>query len=130
MASPPMQELQERLEKAREELKNLEQLIQAGDIDPRVLRDFREAVDHIRLTAWAVQKAIEHRGEPGGDLYLLPLLTNERIRRATRLNNDLMAALDPNDAASQTEAIGELFASVEQLYNHLAPRLGRSRKKS
>ncbi|MGC2719690.1 MAG: hypothetical protein WA209_08870, partial [Candidatus Acidiferrales bacterium] len=45
-----------RLETATSELQQLEQLVQSGELDQRVLSEFRNAVDHIRTTAWAVQK--------------------------------------------------------------------------
>ena len=44
-----------RLQRATDELRQLEKLIRSASIDPRVLDDFREALDHIRLTAWGVR---------------------------------------------------------------------------
>ena len=44
-----------RLQRATDELRQLEKLIRSASIDPRVLDDFREALDHTRLTAWGVR---------------------------------------------------------------------------
>ena len=44
-----------RLQRATDELRQLEKLIRSASIDPRVLDDFRQALDHTRLTAWGVR---------------------------------------------------------------------------
>jgi len=41
-----------RLKKTPAELQRLDQAIKSGNIDPRVLREFRDAVDYVRKTAW------------------------------------------------------------------------------
>lgn len=45
-----------RLEAATGELHKLEELVKSDELDSRVLSEFRNAVDHIRSTTWAVQK--------------------------------------------------------------------------
>jgi hypothetical protein len=49
------QSISERLRAATNELQVLEQLVISSDSSPRVLGEFRGAVDSIRQTAWAVQ---------------------------------------------------------------------------
>src|SRR5258707_14254990 len=44
------------LKKTSAELLRLEHAIRTGGIDQRILTDFRDAVDHVRKTAWAVQE--------------------------------------------------------------------------
>src|SRR5947209_7285965 len=44
------------LKKTSSELFQLEHAIRSGGIDGRILTDFRDAVDHVRKTAWAVQE--------------------------------------------------------------------------
>ena len=56
----PNPELSSRLEKISQELRELEQALKtAGTVEPRVLRQFRDAVDHVRLTAYTVQQWLE-----------------------------------------------------------------------
>ncbi len=43
------------LQRATDELRQLEKLIRSASVDPRVLDDFREALDHVRLTAWGLR---------------------------------------------------------------------------
>jgi hypothetical protein len=114
--------LSRRMEQAKKELRALEQSMQAEGIDAPVLQDFRQALDHIRLTAWAVQKWIELKGQNRDTGSVLSLLTGERIRRATQLNTELEAHLDPAEATMQTDGLAELFQSVERLLERLAPQ--------
>ena len=44
------------LKKASFELVKLEETIRTGGIDARILAEFRDAVDYVRKTAWAVQE--------------------------------------------------------------------------
>jgi hypothetical protein len=48
----------ERLKATTDELQKLEKLVISGGCAPRVLCAFRDAVDSIRQTAWAVQQVV------------------------------------------------------------------------
>lgn len=115
------QNLTARLEKARGELQELAEAIKAGDIDARVLREFRESVDHVRLTAWAVQQWLELQAQNRDAYSVLPLLTGERVRRATLLNATLTGELDTVEITLDTEGLRDLFEAVDQLLLRLAP---------
>lgn len=108
-----------RLKKATAELAELERAIRVGDVNPRVLREFRDAVDHIRKTAWVVQEWGERKAQGRETETVLGLLTLERIRRATQLTNDLAADLQSKDIPPQTAGLFELFRAVEQLHRVL-----------
>ena len=45
-----------------QELVKLEQLLKAGMVDPAVLKEFRETVDEVRKTSWAVQQSLAGDG--------------------------------------------------------------------
>ncbi len=103
------------------ELKELEQLIRTGNIDARVLQDFRESVDHVRTTAWAIQQWIE-LGEHHKDQYsVLPMLTLERVKRAAQITHDLSLDLDCTDVRFETPGLEGLFYAVRGLYARLSP---------
>ena len=51
---------------------------------------------------------------------VLPLITAERIRRATQLSNDISADLAAHEVSSETAGIGELFRSLGHLHQNLA----------
>src|ERR1700692_4205650 len=78
----------ERLKAATDELQKLEQLVVSGDCAPRVLSEFRGAVDSIRLTAWAVQRWAELQRQHRDPYTVLGILPEERVRRVTQLTRD------------------------------------------
>lgn len=112
--------LSARLQKMSSELRELEQTMKSGDIEPRVLREFRDSVDHVRQTAWAVQQWIELQTKRGDAYSVLSLLTVERIRRATQLSSDLSIDLDATEVTFETEGLSKLFEAVRGLYERLA----------
>jgi hypothetical protein len=109
-----------RLQRVGNELLELNQAIRSGEIDVRLLHGFREAVDHVRETAWAVQQWIELQAQDKDAYSVLPRLTVERIRRASQLNNDLALDLDAAEVTIETEGIENLRHSVRGLYKRLA----------
>ena len=108
-----------RLQRVGNELLELDQAIRSGDIDVRLLEGFRQAIDHVRETTWAVQQWIELRAQKRDAYGVLPRLTVERIRRATQLNNDLALDLDATEITMETEGIENLRQSVRGLYKRL-----------
>ena len=107
------------LRKASAELLTLEQGIKSGEIDPLILRDFRDAVDHVRKTAWAVQEWRERQIQHRDPSTVLSLLTLERIRRATTLTHDLLEDLKAKDVSHRTEGIAELHQAIVELHKRL-----------
>lgn len=113
-----------RLQSATTELQELENLVKLGELDPRVLREFRNAVDHIRATAFAVQQWVGLKDS--GDPYsVLPTLSAERVRRATQLTKDLVLDLQTLDVSVETAGLPELFTAVDDLRRRLAALLNR-----
>jgi hypothetical protein len=107
------------LKKACSELVKLEYDMRTGEIDPQVLKEFRDAVDHVRKTAWAVQEW-QHRQSKERDPHtLLSLLTTEQVRRATQLCDAITAASATREIARETPGINELFRAVERVHQSL-----------
>lgn len=109
-----------RLAKASAELRQLEQAIKAGDIDLRILHEFRQAVDHVRHTAWALQQWFELQAQRRDAYTVLPQLTADRIRRATQLCNELALDLDTTEVTFETEGLDDLLRAVEGVFQRLA----------
>jgi hypothetical protein len=101
------------------ELLKLENGIKAGEIDPYVLREFRDAVDYIRKTAWAVQEWQERKVQKRDTATVIPLLVAERIRRGTQLYEALTADLKSHAIRPEAAEIEDLFHAIEHLYEEL-----------
>jgi len=112
-----------RLKKATAELRELEREIKSGGIDARVLRDFRDAVDYVRKTAWAVQEWQERQMKQHDTATVLPLLFAERVRRTTELSTVILADLADKQITPETAGMAELLQAIERLHARLTESL-------
>lgn len=108
------------LRKASAELVRIEQEIKAGGIDSRILEEFRDSVDYVRKTAWAVQEWQERQMQKHDPQTVLPLITSERIRRATQLSLAITTDLADRQVTRETTGMRELFQAVQGLYPRVA----------
>ena len=107
------------LRKTCADLVKLEYDIRSGAVDSNVLRDFRDAVDNVRKTAWAVQEWQERQLRGQDPQTVLPLLTAETIRRATQLLEAVVSEAAANEIARETVGVEELFRAIEQAHERL-----------
>jgi len=115
------------LKKTSAELLRLEHTIRTGGTDPRILMDFRDAVDHVRKTAWAVQEWQERQIQNHDPHTLIPLLTSERIRRAAQLGNAIVRDLASQEVNRETPGVDQLFDAVTRMHQLLADLLAQPR---
>ncbi len=113
--------ISERLQAATDELQKLEKMVLSGDCAPRVLTEFRGAVDSIRQTAWAVQQWTVLQSQNRDPYSVLGILSEERVRRATQLSRDLRLDLESLELNVETEGLDKLFQATKALYDRLAP---------
>lgn len=89
------------------------------NIDGPVLRELRQALDNLRLTAWTVNE-LQNARETGQDTRAMTtFLTAERLRRIRRMIDDLCAELESNGSAWPANSIHDLQASVRMLRERL-----------
>lgn len=115
-----------RLRAATDELQALEKLVLSGDCAPRVLAEFRTAVDSIRQTAWAVQQWNELQQQHRDPYTVLSTLSGERVRRATQIAKELTVDLESLELGLETEGLENLFKAVKRLYERLDPLFRKS----
>jgi hypothetical protein len=108
------------LRKASAELVRIEQEIKVGGIDRRILEEFRDSVDYVRKTAWAVQEWQERQLQKHDPQTVLPLITSERIRRATQLSLAITTDMAAHAMTRETTGMRELYQAVENLYPRVA----------
>ncbi|HEY6944873.1 MAG TPA: hypothetical protein VI431_07010 [Candidatus Acidoferrum sp.] len=107
------------LKKACADLVRLEYDMRFGSTDQRVLREFREAVDNVRKTAWAVQEWQERQSRQQDPQSVLPLLTAERVRRATQLCEAIANAAAAHEVVRETVGVEEFLRAVERVHQSL-----------
>jgi hypothetical protein len=107
------------LRKTSAQLVQIGEAIKSGGVEPRILREFRDAVDYVRKTAWAVQEWQERQLKQHDPQTVLPLITAERIRRVTQLSQAVLADLAAREVSRDTAGIDELFRAVESLYRRM-----------
>jgi hypothetical protein len=111
------------LKKTSADLAKIEQTIRSGGIAPSILTEFRDAVDHVRRTAWAVQEWQERQLLNRDPQTVLPLITTERIRRATQLSKAITLDLAAQEVTRDTAGIDELLQAVDSLQQRVADLL-------
>jgi hypothetical protein len=107
------------LKKTCADLVRLEYEMRSGPFDPRILREFRDAVDNVRKTAWAVQEWQERQARQQDPLTVIPLLTAEGIRRATQLCDAITTGVTEQEVVRETVGIHEFFQAVVRVHQSL-----------
>jgi hypothetical protein len=110
-----------RLQRTTEELKVLEQLLVSGDFSPRILSEFRNAVDSVRQTARVVQMWMGLQQQHRDPYSVMSALSADRVRRATQIAKDLTVDLQSLEVDFGTEGIAELFQAIAALHERLLP---------
>ena len=74
-----------------------------------------------------MQKWIGLSDQSGGDPFsLLPIMSAERVKRATQISSDLSLDLQSIEVGIDTPGIVELFNAVDDLHRRLAALLKRT----
>jgi len=112
-------QLATRLQAVTKELYEVEEAIKSAQIEPEILREFREAVGQVRSTSWALQKFFEI-GDEQKPSEVLAFLNTERIRLATRLCQHLNNDIKRQEIDRQSPYLEGLLETVETLFTRLA----------
>ncbi len=115
----------ERLKHATDELHEIQEQLITGKVDPRILTDFRDAVNRVRTTAWAVQHTLESREPENQGLSVLSLLAAERVRIAYQMCRIIAADLSNNGMSHASGKLVQLYLAVGDLTRQLEHILGR-----
>ena len=112
--------LTSRLRKASGDLRELEADIKTGMVDVRVMVEFREAMNHARQTAYAIEKWIHEEEKTGGNPYsVVEMVIGERMRVLSELTHDLINDVDSGDLNYETEGVNELYSLILSLQERL-----------
>lgn len=109
------------LQHATEQLAEIEKALpqHLSDVDFRVLRSLREAVEELRRTTGAVQQWQELALEGKSAYSVLEHLSSARVDRATHLLHDLTADMDACELSTESKDFENLARAVERLYERM-----------
>ena len=99
-----------RLKSVISELRPLQKLLVNEKVDPRVLTDFRDALNRVRNTAWAAQQSAADPMYESSPVSVTSLLTSERIRAAYQLCCTIHDDLHRDDVPFQRGQLSELYS--------------------
>jgi hypothetical protein len=107
------------VKKTSVELQKLEKSLLAEGIDPRLLNEFRDAVDYIRTVSLAVQQFRERQLHGRDDSDVASVIVAERIRRTAGLCLEMIADIDAARVSSDAKGLEDLYESLEQVGDRL-----------
>lgn len=121
--SVPNAGIDQRLESAIVELLALQEVLSADEVDDRLLRDFRDALNRVRNTAWAAQKYVASRMYDEGPAGLTSFLAGERVRCAFQLCRAVHEDLQNDGIEFQKGQLAQLQGALAGLEKQLERRL-------
>jgi hypothetical protein len=109
------------------ELQNLEKALKAEEIDLRLVREYRDAMDYIcsitetlrRLRTSKPQSSPQSSPHSSDDRELLSALAMDRVRRASSVCLDVIADLDAGRIRPDSGTVAELVGAIQQLQQRL-----------
>jgi hypothetical protein len=121
--------LSRRLAKAIPELRRLQKLLLTGEnLDPRILTDFRDALNHVRNTAWSAHQSahqyIASQNTERDSSSVLSVVAGERVRVAYQLCQAIQADLKSNDIKFQAGQLIQLSLAAKALIEQLGEVVG------
>ncbi|MGC2697372.1 MAG: PilZ domain-containing protein [Candidatus Angelobacter sp.] len=101
------------------ELNQVEQGLVIDRLDPRIIAQFHDAVEHIRQTAWSVVQWVELNSSGEDPFEVLPQLEAERMHMLRKLAHNVTADLDAGSITRFADGISVLYEEVQALYRGL-----------
>ena|SRR5215813_6605330 len=127
MKDQPLQSFSAKLIELTSELRALDLELKSGETpEGPLLREFRMALDHVRMTAWTTNELMDARHARKDPKTVLSFLTAERLRHFTQMVKDLSNDIEVQGLTWQTQGIQGLADSVHALQQRLGRLSGRS----
>jgi hypothetical protein len=114
-----------RLQKVTNELRQIQVLLTTEeDIPPSILTDFRDAVNRVRNTAWAVEQYANSKTTETDPETVLSLVAGERIRVAYQLCKHIQSDLPNREIQFQKGQLLQLYDATQELTRQLGEVVG------
>lgn len=101
-------------------LNELEQNLVKDKVDPRLIAQFHDAMEHTRQTAWTVQQWVDLRSGGNDPFVVLPQLEAERVNMLMKLAHNVLADIDSSGMTEFSDGVDELYQVVQKLHRRLA----------
>lgn len=101
------------------ELNELEQNLVKEQVDPRLIAQMHDAMEHLRQTAWTVQQFLDLTSSGGDPFEVLPQLEAERMQMLGKLAHNVNADIDSTSVNEFTLGVSELYETIQGLYRRL-----------
>lgn len=126
MKDQSLQSFSAKLIELTSELRVLDLELKSGETpEGPLLREFRQALDHVRMTAWTANELMDARHARKDPKTVLSFLTAERLRRFTQMVKDLSTDIEVQGLTWQTQGIQSLSDSLHLLQQRLGRLSGR-----
>jgi PilZ domain-containing protein len=103
---------------AATQLRELEGLVAANDdqVDPRLLSEFRSAIDHARSTTAAIEQWVDLQEQDRDPFPVLAAIESSRIRLTATFMRELVMDIDAATLHLGSEGVKELYEAARQLH--------------
>ena len=101
------------------ELQNLEKAFNDDNLDVRIVREYRDAMDYICKITDTLRRLRVSKNQSSDDRELLSALAADRVRRAISVCLDVTADLDAGRIGQNSARVEELAETVEDLQQRL-----------
>jgi hypothetical protein len=102
------------------ELRTLDRDLKAAALpNGNALREFRQTLDNIRMTAWTVSELLNARQTQKDPQAVISFLTAERLRRFSQMVRDLCGDLEHDGSSWPAQGVKALEDSVALLRERL-----------
>jgi len=114
-----------RLQNVTNELRDIQDLLtQDDDVDARILTDFRDAVNRVRNTAWAVEQYANSKSASTDPQTVISVLAGERVRIAYQLCKLIQSDLSNSDIQFQKGQLLQFRDVTHELDGQLEKSVG------
>jgi hypothetical protein len=109
-----------RLQHVTNELREIHELLTSSEAaDPRILTDFRDALNRVRNTAWAVEQYANSKVSETDPKAVLSVLAGERVRVTFQLCKLVQSDLSNAEIKFQIGQLMQLREAVQELEHKL-----------
>ncbi len=120
MPEIPARSFSAKLRSLTAELRVLDRGLKSNpSLNGSALREFRQALDTIRMTAWTVSELLNARQIRKNPQAVISFLTAERLRRFSQMTRDLSGDLEQAGAVWPTQSVKDLEKALGLLRERL-----------